>query len=375
VGRLITRGQPVALAAVRSMLAADPPHAILFAGPAGVGKTTLALDLARGLLCGGASGAERPCGTCRACRMVASGNHPDLHRLAPGGPGGQIRIGRRDDAEPGTVRRLTVDLALLPVEGGARVAILEQADRLNDDAQSALLKTLEEPPSGVTIILCADEEEQLLDTVRSRCARVRLGLVGPRDIEELLGERGAADAPTAARLARLAGGRPGRALAYAAAPDAVVARGEIARSLLDLLDAGRAARLEGIASIVARAGEHARLLEPGADPRPVPESDGAEPRGRIPAAERRRSADSLLAIWRDVTRDLTVATLGHPERIRDHGLLDDLAQSASGLDPAVLAAFLVRLGRAGELIAANVSPELVADGLVLAWPRRRPVAA
>jgi hypothetical protein len=107
----------------------------------------------------------------------------------------------------------------------------------------------------------------------------------------------------------------------------------------------------------------------------VPESDGAEPRGRIPAAERRRSADSLLAIWRDVTRDLTVATLGHPERIRDHGLLDDLAQSASGLDPAVLAAFLVRLGRAGELIAANVSPELVADGLVLAWPRRRPVAA
>jgi DNA polymerase-3 subunit delta' len=375
VGRLITRGQPVALAAVRSMLAADPPHAILFAGPAGVGKTTLALDLARGLLCGGASGAERPCGTCRACRMVASGNHPDLHRLAPGGPGGQIRIGRRDDAEPGTVRRLTVDLALLPVEGGARVAILEQADRLNDDAQSALLKTLEEPPSGVTIILCADEEEQLLDTVRSRCARVRLGLVGPRDIEELLGEHGVADPPTAARLARLAGGRPGRALAYAAAPDAVVARGEIARSLLDLLDAGRAARLQGIAPLVARAGEHARLLESGADPRPAPEPEGAEPRGRIPAAERRRAADSLVAIWRDVTRDLTVAALGHPERIRDPGLLDDLVQSASGLDPAVLAAFLVRLGRASELIAANVSPELVADGLVLAWPRRRPVAA
>ena len=375
MGRLITRGQPVALAAIRSMLAADPPHALLLAGPTGVGKTTLALDLARGLLCGGASGAERPCGTCRGCRMVASGNHPDLHRLAPSGPGGQIRIGRRDDAEPGTVRRLTADLALLPVEGGARVAILEQADRLNDDAQTALLKTLEEPPSGVTIILCADEEEHLLDTVRSRCARLRLGLVGTRDIEELLGERGAADPPTAARLARLAGGRPGRALAYADAPDAVVARGEIARSLLDLLDAGRAARLEAIGPIVARAGEHARLLEPGSDPRSVPEPDGAEPRGRLPAAERRRAADSLLAIWRDVTRDLTVAALGHPERIRDPGLLDDLARSATGLDSAALAGFLVRLGRSGELIAANVSPELVADGLVLAWPRRRPAAA
>ncbi|HEU0235545.1 MAG TPA: hypothetical protein VFR14_03780 [Candidatus Limnocylindrales bacterium] len=375
MGRLSTRGQPAAAAAVRSMLASEPPHAVLLAGPSGVGKTTLALDLAGGLLCIGASGAERPCGSCRACRMVASGNHPDLHRLAPGGPGGQIRIGRRDDAEPGTVRRLTADLALLPVEGGARVAILEQADRLNEDAQSALLKTLEEPPSGVTIILCADEEDQLLDTVRSRCARIRLGLVGPRDIEELLGERGVADPPTAARLARLAGGRPGRALAYAAAPDAVLARGEIARSLLDLLDAGRAARLDAIAPIVARAGEHARLLEPGADPRPVPETDGVESRGRIPAAERRRAADSLLAIWRDVTRDLTVAALGHPERIRDPGLLDDLVRAASGLDAAALAAFLVRIGRAGELIAANVSPELVADGLVLAWPRRQPAAA
>jgi DNA polymerase-3 subunit delta' len=374
VDRLRTRGQPVALAAVRAMLGMAAPHAILFTGPTGAGKTTLALDLASGLLCVGATGADRPCGTCRGCRLVASGNHPDLHRLAPSGPGGQIRIGRRGEAEPGTVRRLTADLALLPVEGGARVAIVEHAERMNDDAQSALLKTLEEPPGGVTIVLCADEEERLFDTVRSRCARVRLGLAGPRDIETLLGDRGVADPPTAARLARISGGRPGLALAYAAAPEAVTARGEIARTLLDLLGERPAARLEAIGPLAARAGEHARLLDPSTGTRPIEAAEG-DPPGRAPAAERRRAADSLLSIWRDVARDLAVAALGRPERIRDPGLLDDLARASAGLDATTLAVFLDRLGRAGELVSANVSPELVMDGLVLAWPRRPRVPA
>jgi DNA polymerase-3 subunit delta' len=69
------------------------------------------------------------------------------------------------------IRDLISELALLPVEGGARVAIVESAQRMNDDAQAALLKTLEEPPTGATIMLCADSEEPLLPTIRSRCAR------------------------------------------------------------------------------------------------------------------------------------------------------------------------------------------------------------
>ena len=106
------------------------------------------MDLAAGLLCTGAIGADRPCRSCRGCRMVEHGNHPDLHRLAPEGAGGQVRIGERQHPEPGTVRGLAVELALLPVEGGARVAIVRDAHRMNEDAQSALLKTLEEPPAG-----------------------------------------------------------------------------------------------------------------------------------------------------------------------------------------------------------------------------------
>ena len=404
--RAHTRGQPTAVTAVRSMVAGSPPHAVLFAGPPGVGKTTLALDLAAGLLCRPVDGAERPCRDCRACRMVEHGNHPDLHRLGPVGPGGQVVIGGSDAKFRG-VRDLVAELALLPVEGGARVAIIERADRMNEDAQSALLKTLEEPPPGVTIVLCADEEERLLPTVRSRCARVRLGPVGPREIEAILGAHDAADAPTAARLGRLASGRPGLAMAYARAPHSLLIRAELARALLDMLGQRPATRLEALRTLVPRAAELVAALEapvaspdggekpkrgagrsrsPAIRPQPgVTDADGVtdgapdalvddEPARRAPAAERRRGVGVLIAIWTDLTRDLLLAGLGSASAIRDVALLDELQAVAGDLPPADLAAFLGRLGLAGERLEANVTPELVLDTLVLDWPRR-PAAA
>ena len=387
-----TRGQPAALAAVTAVVDGGASHALLLVGPGGVGKTTLALDVAARLLCTAEPPGARPCRACRGCRMVDSGNHPDLHRLAPDGPGGQIRIGERSNPDPGTIRGLISSLALLPVEGGARVAILEGAHRLNDDAQSALLKTLEEPPAGVTIILCADDEERLLPTVRSRCARIRLGPVGVRDIESILGEAGAADPPTAARLGRLAGGRPGIALAYAAAPDAVVGRMQMGRTLLDLLDAPRARRLTAIRQLLADAATASALLAPskqsagGRSTRrpavePAPDdaaesgeaTDGTSAR-RVPAAERRRAAAFLVDVWRAVARDLAIVQLGDVQSVHDVALLDDLAVAARGLPGGASAAFLERLTRAGELLESNVSPELIVDGLILAWPRRRAAA-
>ncbi|HEY8847555.1 MAG TPA: hypothetical protein VIM24_12890, partial [Candidatus Limnocylindrales bacterium] len=258
---LRTRGHDRAVAQVRTMIAGRTPHALLISGPPGVGKTTLALDLAAGLLCDDPNPAARPCRACRACRLVDRGLHPDVHRLAPSGPADQIRIGDRDRPDPGTVRRLSSDLVLLSVEGGARIAILERADRLTDDAQTALLKTLEEPPSGVTIVLCADDEERLMPTVRSRCTRIRLGPVAIREIEAILAAMDVAEPPLAARLARLASGRPGVARTLALAPEAVAARDEIARTLLDLLATGPAARLAAARDLAARAGDLARALD------------------------------------------------------------------------------------------------------------------
>jgi DNA polymerase-3 subunit delta' len=297
------------------------------------------------------------------------------------------------------VRDLIAELALLPVEGGARVAIIEAAHRLNEDAQAALLKTLEEPPAGATIVLCADAEEPLLPTIRSRCARIRLGPVGVRDIETILADAGAADPPVAARLARIAGGRPGIALAWAAAPDAIRDRDAIGRGLLDLAPARAADRLSGIRSLASQATAIAGLADgtaasPGGDDATTgrrkrgasaasPETmdiaptaadaDDTEAAGpaRTPAVERRRAAEAIISLWTDVARDIALCQRGLDRSVRDLALLDDVRALAVSLEPGAVGAFIDRLGRASVLIAGNASPELVLDDLALAWPRPR----
>lgn len=405
-----TRGQPRALAAIGSMIGGAVPHAVLLVGPASSGKTCLAMDLAAGLLCSAPDPGARPCRNCRGCRLVASGNHPDLHRLAPQGAGGQVRIGNATNPEPGTIRRLIGDLALMPSEGGRRVAIVEGAHRINDDAQNALLKMLEEPPAGVTIVLCADDDECLLPTVRSRCARVRLGPIAGREIERWLGDLGVADAPSAARYARLAGGAPGLALAYARSPDAVRLRGEISRGLLDLLAASRHERLASVRSLTSSAaaleaalGEGraaggpppapasrgkkrlAAAAEPAAADAAATEPDGEDDAGadkstagsaapKVSAAERRAAASSLLAIWASVARDLAVAAVGGQRRLRDPDLLDEMAAVAPTIAAGALVAFISQLGEVETQIDENVNPELALDVLALAWPRPGRVA-
>ncbi len=393
-----TRGQADALDAIAAMVRSRAPHAILLVGPDGVGKTTLALDLAAGLLCE-AEPFDRPCRACRACRMVEHDGHPDVHRLAPSGPGRQVVIGGPEAKYRG-IRDLISELALLPVEGRSRVAIVEGADRMNEDAQSALLKTLEEPPSGVVIVLCADQELRLLPTVRSRCARVRLGLVGPRDIEAIIADHDLADPPTAARLGRLAAGRPGLALAYARAPEAVLIRGELSRMLLDLTATGPAGRLAAVRGAVPRAialssslaGDKRQPAPRGnrrgardsapvataavastADDGPDDESEDASGRS-VPATERRRAAEILIGLWSDIARDLVLAGAGGGRSVRDPAMLEELAAIAAVLNPGSVSGFLDRSARAVELLASNVSPELLLDTLALAWPRRRTAA-
>ena len=270
---------------------------------------------------------------------------------------------------------------------------------MTEDAQSALLKTLEEPPAGVTIILCADREERLLPTVRSRCVRVRLGPVATREIEAILADAGVADAPGPAGspASRRAGpARPDLALA----PDAVAARDEIARTLLDLTGArarvgwrraraaGRAGelvaaldRVGGLrlfratvrpdievrarASVEGSGGAfrtvrrvrvrgHSRRCTGRGRRRRRREAEAAQV--RAPATERRRAATVLIEIWRDVARDLLLVGLGEERRLRDPALLDDLR--AAAIPPAELRGFIGRLARAAELLEANVSPEL-----------------
>jgi DNA polymerase III delta' subunit len=395
------------------MLLGRTPHAVLLVGPGSAGKTTLALDLAAGLLCLDPDLGARPCRACRGCRLVASGNHPDLHRLAPEGPGGQVRIGAATGPEPGTVRHLIGELALHSAEGGARVAIVEQAHRLNEESQNALLKTLEEPPAGVTIVLCADDEECLLPTVRSRCARVRLGVVAVREIERWLGELEVAEAPRAARLARLAGGRPGLALAYARSTDAERLRGEIARGLLDMLTEGRQARLASVRDLLKSAAALDAALEEGrrggtSDPAAgeagaatrrrkgrgsavaaaTDAAAGEEANGegegaakgepatpRLAASDRRSAAATLMEIWASIGRDLAVARSGGVRQLRETELVDEIRTSAAALDVASLTAFMARLSDVAGQLDDNVNPELALDVLAVSWPHPAQLAS
>ena len=395
----LTVGQPAAVTAVRGLLRERRAHAILLVGPPGVGKMSLALDLAAALLCERVADGLGPCRACRGCRMVAHGNHADLHLLAPAGSAGSVVIGGPEaQLRPG-VRDLVADLSLLSVEGGARVAIVREAHRMTDDAQNALLKTLEEPPDNTTLILCADDDEQLLPTIRSRCARVRLGTVDARAIEALLGARGLADPPTAARLARLTAGRAGLAVAYAAAPEAVAIRAELVRRFLDLLAARPAERLGAAKDLQARALLLARLLAAPVADAPEPAGTGrsrakgaaraapaqtatgddasdepadAEPGagGKVSPSERRLALRTLVELWRDLTRDLVLVERGATGTVRDVGLLEELEAAARSLPAGAAAAALARLVRAGELLDGNVTPELVLDTLLLRWPHR-----
>jgi len=140
-------------------------HALLLAGPRGVGKGHFAAGLAAFLLCESADLARRPCGECRSCVQIAAGVHPNLMRLQPAEDKRDIAI---DD-----VRGLLDRLHLSSHYGQAKLAIIEPADALNASGVNALLKTIEEPPPATHLLLVAERWRALPATLRSRCQILR----------------------------------------------------------------------------------------------------------------------------------------------------------------------------------------------------------
>lgn len=188
--------------------AARFPHAVLVAGPAGLGKRDFVAMLAASLLCSAPDAAGRACGRCRGCAWLAAGSHPD--RIA-------LSYGLRDDGQPRTeivvdqVRELSARLAMRPHAGGWQVATIDPADRLNPNAANALLKTLEEPAADTVIVLVADEPARLPATIRSRCQRVEARFPDRAMALAWLAGQGI-DATEAGEALALSAGNPGAAL-------------------------------------------------------------------------------------------------------------------------------------------------------------------
>jgi DNA polymerase-3 subunit delta' len=186
----------------------------LFVGPEGVGKRMFALQLAQTLLCTENNAADlNPCGHCESCRLIAVGNHPDLDvvSLLPGKSSLAIKqfVGENETRNR---EGLCHNIALRPMLGRRRVAIIDDADWFTTEAANCLLKTLEEPPPGAVIILVATSRSRLLPTILSRAQIVRFQPLPDSVVRDLVLDEGLApDEAAAADLAARAGGSVTRA--------------------------------------------------------------------------------------------------------------------------------------------------------------------
>ena len=220
---------------MRSVQAGRIVHALLFVGPHGSGKRTVARLFAQAMLCQGER--EKPCDVCPACKRFLAGLHPDVRILKPE----KKTIGIDE------IRELIDYLAMRPYEGGSHIAIIEQADRMTPSAQNALLKTLESPPEATMFFLIADSESGLLPTIRSRCQTVRFADLPVELCAEVLERRGLPP-EQARKLAGMAQGSVGQALEMDGDGDFMALRERVLKSLESLRGsadvAGAAAMLE-----------------------------------------------------------------------------------------------------------------------------------
>jgi DNA polymerase-3 subunit delta' len=203
-------------------------HAYRLVGPRQVGKHTLAKATAQVILC---TGKEPPCGRCRACRLVVADRHPDVHLIAPDGPSIKIEA----------VRELQHAVSLSTVEGRYRVVIIDEFDRATISAANALLKTLEEPPGMVVLLLTATRLESLLPTIVSRCQILSLRPVPVERVSGALRAQGVEGA-RARLLGRLSQGRIGWALAAAGDEHLLAERAEALDAVQSLVHASHVER-------------------------------------------------------------------------------------------------------------------------------------
>lgn len=321
-------------------------HAYLFVGPDQVGKGVAARQLAQALNCVGES---PPCGECRPCRLIAEDKHPDVEVVGIGGVCDEPE--HRDHRADGSreiricqVRRLERVVSRAAFEGRYRVIIVDPADALTTEAANAFLKTLEEPPPNVVLILVAEREELLPPTVRSRCRRVPFGAAPVAEVERALRERWGVPAKEAERLARLSRGRLGWALSVLADETVLEAREAALEEGQRLVAASRVERF-------ARAFELAAGY--GRDPRPV---------------------HALLEAWQEWWRDVVLVAVGKDERAVHVEELDRLRQQAAQYGVEASLGALEAVARTGRELEENASPLLAVETLMLELPGPREAA-
>ena len=178
------------------------PHALLFYGPRGVGKQKVAWALAKALVC--EKYPQSVCGCCPSCKKAQMKSHPDISRLEPEGKSRIIKIEH--------IREMKSRVVLKPLEGKSQVVILEEAHKMNPEAQNAFLKVLEEPPQNVYFVLLSPDPQALLPTVRSRCQKFKFDPLNLEDQVAILTEDCGVGLEEASELATISEGSMEKAL-------------------------------------------------------------------------------------------------------------------------------------------------------------------
>ncbi len=316
------------------------PGALLFTGEEGVGKKLFALEIARALNCRTPQGVEG-CGKCPACLRMSRFNFPQSQDLDD-----WKKIFWTDHGDVGMVvapkRLLLVDQMrdiereanFRPFEGRARVFLVDDADKLNDQSANALLKTLEEPPPTSHIILITSRPAMLLPTVRSRCQTIRFSPLTTAEIEQHLLKNKLATPAEAGLRARAGNGSIGRALA-----------GD-----LESFRERRDAMLQ-VLTALAITGDHFRLLRLAEE---------------MNEAKHKDEYEFGLELLETLIRDSLMLSMGIPwEKVINQDVLPQLQKISERIDSRSATSWISRIEELREQLVVNVNRKPATDALFL----------
>ncbi len=353
-------GQNKAVAHLRSAIeTATVGHAYLFVGPAGAGKKKAAKAFACAMLCD-----DDGCGACRACYRVKKGVHPDVRVVEPEGAAGYLVE---------QVRPIIHDTNMRPVEGSRKVYIIGQADMLRDAPANAFLKTLEEPPDDVVIILLAPTLDSVLPTIVSRCLVVRFARIPQTTAVDLLRSRTAASRTEALAALAATGGVLGRAVEFLESSSRRAARERMLGILKDLavldeydvLASARELLTLVKAPLEELREQHAEELRARQEFVGKAPTKAVEDRQkRELTAREREGVAEILNVTESWLRDCLVMSQGLTDMVVNGDAADAMEEVAAVMTPGAATRALDAVNEARKRISYNVSPQLAVEAML-----------
>ncbi len=353
-------GQPQVRDFLRASVRNDRvTHAYLFTGPAGSNKTLAAYALAEALVC--ASGG---CGECDACRRVRRRKHPDVHYYAPEGATGYL---------VDQVRDIVSDTSLSPIQATRKVYIIDRVDLMNAASANAFLKTLEEPPDDVVLILLGRTRESVLPTIVSRCSVVPFRHIPATEAAGIIAQQ-AGVTPARARIGLAAcDGSITRTIEFVKSNE----RMEFRKSVLGVM--GRLGSMDSWACIEA-ARELVGLAKApldeirAAQEAEIRESEDFLAKSAIRRIEERNkkaltaknleSLNQVASIIASFLRDVLAVCAESPEVVVNVDVMTAIEEAAAATDEARIARAIASVRTCSAAISYNVSPETCFDALL-----------